>query len=104
MRYNGFSSPQELRAIPKANEEYGFNSAFCTLSYEQGEANLQVKFGKFTAPGDQVYFQVVGRPDIDIVGLDILTNLPARPDGWRDTTFARLKGVEFDRLTVTSEA
>jgi hypothetical protein len=105
LKYERVITARDLRDKPKADQEYGFDSPWCVLSYEQGgETPLVVRIGKLTAPGDQVYLQVLGRPDVDIVDRDILTNLPAQASDWRDTTFVSLKGVDFDRLTVTNGA
>jgi len=95
---------QELRNKPRVNEEFGFDKPLYTISFEQGPEPQQVKIGRLTPPGNQVYLQVVGRPEIDVLGLELLGLLPGPTNDWRDTTFVNLKGLDLDRLTVTNGA
>jgi Domain of unknown function (DUF4340) len=89
---------QELRKHPKADEEFGFETPQVTLMIERH----QLRFGFLTAPGDQVYVQVVGSTGIDIVSSDILKFIPRNLNEWRDPGFLSLKGLAFDRLSVTN--
>ncbi|MDB6108325.1 MAG: hypothetical protein JWR69_75 [Pedosphaera sp.] len=102
LSYKTHISAQEFRDRPKANEDYGFDAPLFTLLVQQGAGMHQLKFGKLTAPGDQVYIQVVGAEGVDVVGTDIFKFIPRQKNDWRDTAFVNLKDVPFDRLTVTN--
>ena len=91
-------SAQELIGQPNSDEEYGFDTPQVTLLVQQGPELHQIKLGNRTAPGDEVYVQVVGMEGVDIVGADILALIPSQANDWRDTSFASLKGQAFDRV------
>ncbi|EEF61532.1 DUF4340 domain-containing protein [Pedosphaera parvula] len=94
---------QELRKNPKAEEEFGFETPQVTVILQEGNnRHSPIKFGFLTAPGDQVYLQVVGTEGIDVVSSDIIKLLPRTLNEWRDTNLLSLKGLTFDRLAVTN--
>ncbi len=96
-------SESELTNRFNADKNYGFADPQATILLEQpGESFPPVRIGTNTAPGDQVFLQVVGRDEIYVVDVSLLKYIPRSPNDWRDSTFIRLKEQPFDSLTVTS--
>ncbi|MDB6020040.1 MAG: hypothetical protein JWR19_4529 [Pedosphaera sp.] len=102
LSYQAHISAQELRGRPKADEEYGFDTPRFTIIIQQGEDIWQIKLGRLTTPGDQIYLQVVGTEGVDVVSVDFLKSIQPNVDAWRDTAFVNLKDLPFDRLTITN--
>jgi hypothetical protein len=94
----------ELRRRPKADEEYGFDTPQYSLILQQADNQCQVLIGSRTAPGDQVFVQVVGVEGIYVVDAELLKLLPRTPTDWRDTSLVDLPNLAFDRLVVASGA
>lgn len=94
--------PGELPNRPQAEAEYGFDNAPVTLNLQQGEYLTSVKFGRRTAPGDQMFVRVVGREDIYVVDVELLNLLPRSPNEWRDTSLVNWAALTFDRITITN--
>jgi hypothetical protein len=69
---------------------------------QQGQARTHLLIGTRTIPGDQVFLQVVGIEGVYVVDADFLKVVPASANDWRDTTLLNLKGMAFDRITVTN--
>lgn len=92
----------ELRQTPGARDQYGFAEPQASLVLMHGDERVQVLFGALTAPGDQVFLQVVGMEEVFVVDARILAFLPRGPNDWRDTAFARLRDLKFDLLAVTN--
>jgi hypothetical protein len=93
---------RELAARPKAEEEYGFSSPPATIMVRRGD-NLSIIFiGAKTAPGDQVFVQVVGDEGVYIVDADMLKFVPRKADDWRNRTLLDAKLLAFDRVVVTN--
>jgi len=63
---------RELAARPKAEEEYGFTSPQATINLWCGNYRSILFIGAKTAPGDQVFVQVVGDEGVHIVDADLL--------------------------------
>ncbi len=94
-------SAQELDGYSKkASAEFGFDAPQTTILLQQGDDQRQLRLGNPTAPGDGIYAQVVGNPDIDIIGTALAGYIPTNAGQWRDTTFVNLQGLPFDELTV----
>ena len=91
---------QELREHPQADEEYGLKVPLVTIILRQGTEEKHLKIGKLTAPGDEVYLQVVGKQGIDTVDAAIFQYIPRDPDPWRDHTVVNLAGLNFDRMVL----
>ncbi len=94
-------TPQELKDHPEADEEYGLRTPSATIVVLQGRDEKHIKLGKLTAPGNEVYLQVVGGAGITTVDKDLFQYLPRDPDPWRDHTVVNLGGQAFDRLILT---
>lgn len=99
-----YITPAEMRNRPKADEEYGFASPQASLILEQSNYLVHVNIGARTAPGDQLFLQVVGVEGAYVVDADLLKLIPTTANDWRDTTLINLDGLTFDRLAVTNNA
>lgn len=96
-------TPSELHRRPKAEEEFDFDNAQVTVDLQQGDQDSRtVKFGRRTAPGDQVFVRIVGREDIYVVDAEILKLFTGSANDWRDTSLVDWSTLVFDRLTVTN--
>jgi hypothetical protein len=98
-----FITARELQARPAAEEEYGFATPQATVTVQQPGYHALLQIGARTAPGDQVFLQVVGA-GVYVVDADLLKYVPRTADDWRDTTLLDLKSLAFDRLAVTNGA
>ena len=94
--------PNEVRQRPNADEEFGFVNAQATLTLQTRNGLRLLKIGARTAPGDQVYVQVVGVEGVYVMDTDLLRALPRKLDDWRDTGLINLSGLGFDHLTVSN--
>ena len=96
----------EVRQRPNADEEFGFVNPQATLTLLSGKGPRPlkiVKIGARTAPGDQVYVNVVGVEGVYVMAADLLLRaLPRKLDDWRDTGLINLSGLIFDHLTVSN--
>ena len=98
-----FITAQEIRDRPGVEEEYGFATPQVTITLQQPGYHALLQIGARTAPGDQVFLQVIGA-GVYVVDADLLTCIPRTADDWRDTTLLDLKNLAFDRLAVTNGA
>jgi hypothetical protein len=92
----------ELRNLRQADQKYGFEPPQKTLVISQGEDQTFLHIGFRTAPGDQVFVQVVGIGDVYVVDAGLLKLIPDKADDWRDPQLVDLNRIEFDRLLVTN--
>ena len=99
-----YITARELRNQPKVDEAYGFVAPQASIVIEQPDHRVHLLVGARTAPGDQVFLNVVGADGIYVVSADLLKYIPRTPEDWRDTTLIDLKGLAFDRLSVTNRA
>lgn len=95
-------TPAELQHRPKADEEFGFENPKLVLELQHGDRSDRLKFGRLTAPGDQVFVRVVGREDIYVMDAVLLKLLPVSHDNWRDTVLVDFHALAFDRINVTN--
>jgi len=94
---------QELKNRSKTDAEFGFDTPQFSLTLHQGDAfPRHIKIGARTALRDQVFLRVIGDEAIYLVDANLLNLFPRQESDWRDTAFISLKGLEFDRLAVTS--
>jgi len=94
--------PNEVRQRPNADEEFGFVNSQATLTLLSRNGLRLLKIGARTAPGNQVYVQVVGVEGVYVMDMDLLRALPRKLDDWRDTALVNLSGLVFDHLTVSN--
>ena len=97
-----YITARELRGRTKADEEYGFSAPQASIVIEQPDHPAHLLIGARTPPGDQVFLQVVGVDGVYVVDAEFLKYLPRTAEDWRDTTLIDLKGLAFDRLSVTN--
>jgi len=95
-------TPVELKNQPKADEDYGFAHPQASLIIRQPEKQFQILVGMLTAPGDQVFIQVVGVEAVQVVDAELLKLIPRSANEWRDTTLLRLKHLDYDHLSITN--
>ena len=94
---------RERRSWPKADQEQGFIPPQASLFIRQADSGIfQLDLGARTAPGDQLYLQVVGVPGVYIVDADLLREIPRAQNDWRDTALIELRGLAFDHIALTN--
>jgi hypothetical protein len=94
---------RELRDPAKADEEFGFVPDNISLLLQQGDQKLpQLKIGRKTNPGDQVFLQVAGDQGVYVVDAAWLAEIPRTANAWRDPRFINLTNLVFDRIGVTN--
>jgi hypothetical protein len=94
-----YISPREVMAQPNAEEDYGLPQA--TIILKQGDYRAQLFIGSRTAPGDQVFLQVVGDQGVCVVDADLLRLVPATLDFWRKRAIFDGTAV-CDHVTITN--
>ena len=99
-----YITARELRGRSNTDEEYGFATPQASIIIEQPGYTCRLRVGARTAPGDQVFLQVVGVEGVYVVDAAFLNYLPRTADDWRDTALVNLNGLAFDRLAVTNGA
>lgn len=94
----------EWRRYPNADVEFGFDAPQASIAVHSRDARRQVLLGARTAPGDQVYLQVVGVEGAYVIDAEFLKVIPRKVDDWRDTKLMRSRQLDFDRLLITHGA
>jgi uncharacterized protein DUF4340 len=84
-------SAGELREQHSAETDYGFDTPQVSLVLEAGDQRWQLKVGNKTAPGDQVFLQIVGTDGAYVTDAGWLKYLPGSANDWRATAL-----VDFD--------
>jgi len=97
-----FIPQKELQNRFNADEEYGFANPQASLVLYQGPHRTHLRIGRKTAPGDQVFLQVVGVDGVYVVDADLLKLVPRTANAWRDPTFIDLATLALDRIAVTN--
>jgi len=92
----------ELASRPKAEEEYGFSSPQATIIVWRRDYRSILFIGAKTAPGDQVFVQVVGDEGVYVVDADLLKFIPRKADDWRNRTLFDARTLIFDRVVVAN--
>lgn len=95
-----YLSPQELKTIPDADEQFGFSSP--QFSVMLGHRKYHLHIGRKTPPGDQVYVEVVGSEGVFVVDANLLKLIPKTANDWRDTALVNWPALQFNRLVVTN--
>ena len=95
-------SRSELANPAGADAEFGLNNPQISLDLQQAGELWTIKFGQRTAPGSEVFAQVVGREDIYVLDADLLKLIPANVAVWRDQSLLNLNALDFDRLLITN--
>lgn len=94
-------SAAEVRQRTNADAAFGFDKR-TTLTLYSGAQSRQLVIGNQTAPGDQIYVQVVGTEGVFVVDARLLQLLPGKVDDWRDTGLVDLRTITFDHLVVSN--
>ncbi len=97
-----YITARELQGRPNTDEEYGFAAPQAFVVIEQPGYTYRLRVGAKTAPGDQVFLQVLGVEGIYVVDATFLKNLPRTADDWRNTALVELHGLALDWLAVTN--
>ena len=92
----------EARRRKDADKEFGFSEPQVTLTLKTRDTIRPILIGSRTAPGDQVYVQVAGIEGVAIVDANLLKLFPRNVDDWRDTAFADLQRMLFDRINISN--
>lgn len=96
-------SAEDLKGRRNVDADFGMQTPTATVVLEQPGDERTLRLGNLTAPGDQIYAQVVGAAGVDIISTNLLQLIPRQVDDWRDTLFLSLPGRGvFDRITVTN--
>lgn len=102
LQAQAFITGAELRQVTNADAAFGFDMPQVSLSLQSAAWRRQVLLGARTAPGDQVYVQVVGAEGVYVVGAELLEHLPRSADDWRQTVLVPAGEPAFDRIRVTN--
>jgi hypothetical protein len=97
-------SAAELREHKNSETEFGFENRQATLVIAAGDQSWQLKVGNKTAPGDQVYLQVVGVDGAFVADAGWLNLIPHSGDEWRDTALVNAGQNDFDWIVLTNGA
>lgn len=95
-------TPAEVRARRNPEEEYGFASPQASIILQQGGYRAHLLVGNYTAPGDQVFLQVVAREGVYVVDAGWLKWVPRAANDWRDRALLNLEPGAIERLAVTN--
>ena len=95
---------RELSTRPKAEEEYGFGAPQATIIVWRGDYRSILFIGAKTAPGDQVFVQVVGDEGAYVVDAAMLKVVPRKADDWRNRILFNARSLAFDRIVVGNAA
>lgn len=92
----------ELLTRPGVLQEFGLETPAVSLRVWSEDQLMQLQFGHRTAPGDQVFVQLVGADEIWVASSELLRLLPAQPEDWREHRWFRWPAVDLDRLMVSN--
>jgi hypothetical protein len=93
----------ELRQQPSAEQDYGLDNPPVSLFLQTRTQQWQLKIGRRTAPGNQVYMRVVGVDGAFVTEADWLKYLPQQANDWRDRSLVNAEGV-YDWIVLTNGA
>jgi hypothetical protein len=94
-------TPAEIRARKNSDAEFGFDRR-AALTLFTGDSGQQLIIGADTAPGDQLYLQVVGNESVFVVDGRLRQLLPRTADDWRDTKLVELRPGGLDWVSVSN--
>ena len=93
---------EEARRRRDSDQEFGFSKPLAALTLRTRDTLVPILIGARTAPGDQVYVKVPGVEGVCLVDASLLKLLPRNVDDWRDTAFADLQRVLFNRVSISN--
>ena len=94
----------ELKGHTNADAEFGFKPPRASILVRQDHYEAKLLLGTTTGPGDQLFLQVVGMDGVEVVDAALLKWLPHSANDWRDPMFVNLKGLSYDRVSITNSA
>lgn len=94
-------SAADVRQRTNSDAAFGFDKR-TTLTLYSGAESRQLVIGNLTAPGDQIYVQVIGTEGVFVVDARLLQFLPGKVDDWRDTGLVDLRTTSFDHIVVSN--
>ena len=90
----------EIGADKNADAEYGFDNPQYSIKLSAGEQEWQLRVGKKTAPGDQVFVRVVGTDGAYVTDVSWLQFLPTDATAWRDTSLVTaIRSLDLIEIT-----
>ena len=93
-------SAAEIGSDKNADAEYGFDNPLYSLAISAGDQAWQLRVGKKTAPGDQVFVRVVGVDGAFVTDASWLQFLPQNATVWRDTSLVTsIRGLDLIEIT-----
>lgn len=90
----------ELKDETNAQEKYGFNQPQFELSLQNASGPQKILIGQSSALGDQAFMEVVGNPNIYLVGAALLQLTPVDKNQWRDLSLLDLTNRSYDAIEV----
>lgn len=96
-------SASDLRQQPTADKDYGFDVPQVSLDVTTPNQQWQLKIGRRTPPGNQVYLRVVGVDGAFVTDSRWLKYLPKTANDWRDTSLVSA-GAVWDSIVLTNGA
>ena len=93
----------ELRQQLAAEQDYGFDHSALSLVIAAPDQQWQLKIGRLTAPGDQVFLRIVGVDGAFVTEAGWLKYLPRTAADWRETTLVNSSGI-YDTVVLTNGA
>ncbi|HUL51630.1 MAG TPA: DUF4340 domain-containing protein [Candidatus Nitrosotalea sp.] len=91
---------KEMLAEPGGAAGFGIENPLATVTIQQGAKSFQLWLGNRTPVGDMLYVRFVGADGVDVTESALGDLLPRTSADWRDTTFAPLAGIKFNRVIV----
>jgi hypothetical protein len=104
LKPDAFLSAREIMVHPNSEPEFGFDAPQATIILTSASGKKQIILGALTAPGDQLFVEVVGIPGINLVSTNLLSVIPPKPSAWRDTALLNWESLDFDRVIVNQGA
>jgi hypothetical protein len=102
LKTQGYLTPRELADQPDVEADFGFKTPQVSIMLFNGKARRQILIGAHTAPGDQLFVEVVGTPGIHLVSTNLVSVIPQKPGDWRDTALFESNSVQFDRVQINN--
>ena len=95
---------QELKDRPDAQAQFGFTKPQFSILLRDSTGDRRLEVGDLSPTGDEVFLSLVGGTAIYLTGADLLKDVPANKDRWRDPALLNLSAIPFNELTVRSAA
>jgi hypothetical protein len=94
-------SATEIGGDKNADTEYGFLNPQYAIVLSAGNRQWQLRVGKRTAPGDQVFVRLAGADGAFVTDTGWLQLLPHDATAWRDTSLVAAVG-DFSTIEITN--